>query len=81
MNCRFPDCDRPARPLGLCDAHYMQQRRTGTLRPLASGDLSEQVSFRLPRYLKRAALRAARDAGITEGEWWRQIAKHKLEEP
>ena len=34
VSCSFSECDRPARALGLCHSHYVQQRRTGFLAPL-----------------------------------------------
>ena len=44
--CTFSSCDRPARSLGLCHSHYVQQRRSGRLsrlRKLTGGSLSERL--------------------------------------
>jgi len=34
--CFFPGCERPMYAKGLCQSHYCQQLRTGTLRPLGA---------------------------------------------
>ena len=44
--CSFNGCERPAKSLGLCHSHYVQQRRTGTLSPLrrlVNGSLQERL--------------------------------------
>ncbi len=34
MKCKFEECDKPAKGLGLCTSHYSQQRRGHELTPL-----------------------------------------------
>jgi hypothetical protein len=34
--CSFPGCDRVRRTRGLCQTHYVQQRRTGSLWPIGT---------------------------------------------
>ena len=37
QTCKFPECERPADKLGLCNAHYGQQYRKESLRPIQVG--------------------------------------------
>ena len=76
--CAGPNCDNQAEVGELCRAHYAQQRRSGTLKPLRSGDQTEQVTFRCPKALKRKAEQAAASEGLDPAEWWRQAGAAAL---
>lgn len=44
--CSYPDCDREARALGLCQAHRLQQRLGQDLRPIrAKGGIARTCSY------------------------------------
>lgn len=76
--CKGPECEREATVGDHCVAHYMQGFRGGPLKPLRSGDASEQVTFRCPPALKKAAEKAAKAEGIDPAEWWRRAGNERL---
>lgn len=79
MTCTGPNCTREAMPTaGLCHSHYVQQRRTGKLKPLRTSEPKTRVIFRCPESLKTSAERSAKREGIDPAEWWRRAGKERL---
>jgi hypothetical protein len=79
--CAGPACTRQARVGELCKSHHQQMARRGwlsELRPRAEKDCAEIAYFRLPGELLEAAQAAARSAGISAAQWWRDAGRSKL---
>ena len=74
--CSAKGCDREARTAGLCQAHYMRQRRQrhvdGALRAPLSGP-SEQLRFRVDAAVARRLEQEAKRRAVTVGDLLRDL--------
>lgn len=46
IQCNGPNCDRPAVAKGLCNSHWAQQKRKGTLTPIVTSETPEERFLR-----------------------------------
>lgn len=83
-DCSAPNCERPARSLGLCEAHYRRSRRGKPLSPIGArsgrtqGEPTTMVATKLPKRSMRLLEAWARREGISIYALVRRIVEERL---